>query len=189
MPNRAAPLHVWEDEYVRTCPHNLHESWCPYNVAASASRTLSHHFRCAVGRTPEFAPPLEVSDLGYPPRASTAVWSSTFGLAERVSDDLQVLERVDPQGTSVHPDASGIGGHRLDTGLLRAYTICRQLHRPGRGKSSSHRCRVHSSILMLCRFPSEAKMIVTSLHRRSFALCSSRRPWFIKIAKVTSLGG
>ena len=51
----------------------------------------------------EFAPPLEVSDLGYPPKASTAVCSSTFGLAERVSDDLQVLEQVDPQGTSRTP--------------------------------------------------------------------------------------
>ena len=85
----------------------------------------------------EFAPPLEVSDLGYPPKASTAVCSSTFGLAERVSDDLQVLELMDPQGTSVHPDASGIGGHRLDIGLLRSHTICKRLYRPGRGKSHS----------------------------------------------------
>ena len=101
-----------------------------------------------------------------------AVCSSTFGLAERVSDDLQVLERVDPQGTSVHPDASGIGGHRLDTGLLRAHTICKRLYRLGRGKSSSHRCRIHSTIFVLTGF-SAARNIVTVLHRHSFPLCST----------------
>ena len=73
----------------------------------------------------------------------------------------------------VHPDASGIGVHRLDMGLLRAHTICRRLYRPGRGKSHSHRCRIHSTILVLCRFPSTARIMVTALHRRSFPFCST----------------
>ena len=155
VPNRAAPLHAREDEYVRTCPHNLHESWCPYNATASASRTLSHHFRCAVGHVW--------------PNAGVRSFTRTRTTRRRPRR-LHVhlpLARLNACPTIfrfssewiyiVHPDASGIGVHRLDTGLLRAHTICRRLYRPGRGKSHFHGW-LHSTIFVLTGFSADGKI-------------------------------